>query len=299
MKLRSLLYVPAHSERFISKAHERGADAIILDLEDAVPPAEKDAARAAVPGAARQVGQAGADVLVRINSPLDMAAEDIAAAVVPGVTALYVSKAETVDQIRRIDALTARAEAHAGVTAGATRLVLLIESAVGFLDMADLARASGRVVALSLGSEDFAADVGLDPAEDTLLMPKQQLVITAAAVGVMALGLVGGAVRFDDPEGYLAMARRSRRFGFSGSSAIHPSQIPLLNQAFSPSPEEMAQAARVVEASKAALAEGRGAFSMDGRMVDAPIVARAQRLLSRHAAIEARLAKAPPTADRP
>jgi citrate lyase subunit beta/citryl-CoA lyase len=290
---RSLQYVPAHVEKYVATAHTRGADAIILDLEDSVPLAEKADARRGLPAAARQVGQAGADVLVRINSPPSMAAEDIAAAVGPDVAALSIAKAESADQLRRLDEATSEAERRAGVAEGRTAFLILIESAQGFLAMTEIARASPRVVALSMGNEDFAADVGMEPGEDTLLLPKQQLVIAAAAAGVMALGLVGAAVRFDDPEGYLAVARRSRRFGFVGSSCIHPSQIPLLNQAFSPTPEELAHARRVVEGAKAAEGEGRGAYSLDGRMIDAPIVLRAERLIARAAAIEARARPVP------
>jgi citrate lyase subunit beta/citryl-CoA lyase len=285
---RSLQYVPAHVEKYVAGAHTRGADAIILDLEDSVPPAEKGGARAGLAAAARQVGQAGADVLVRINGPEPMAAEDIAAAVGPGVAALSIAKAESPDQIRRLDALVTAAERKAGVADGTTGFLLLIESAAAFLQMADIARASPRVVALSMGAEDFAADVGLEPGEDTLQMPRQQVVIAAAAAGVMALGLIGAAVRFDDAEGYLAMARRSRRFGFVGSSCIHPSQIPLLNQAFSPTEDEIERARVVVAAAEAAEREGRGAFALNGKMIDAPVVAQAERALARHRAISAR-----------
>jgi citrate lyase subunit beta/citryl-CoA lyase len=289
---RSLQYVPAHVEKFVASAHTRGADAIILDLEDSVPPEEKARARALVAGAAERVGQAGADVLVRINQPADMAAADIAAAVGPKVAALYLPKIESAADIGRIEALVEAAEARQGLAPGHTGLVALIESAAGFLDMVAIARASPRVLALSLGAEDFCLDVGMVPAEETLTGPRQQLIIAAAAAGVMALGVIGMATSYADPEAYLEMARRSRRFGFSGSSAIHPSQIPLLNEAFSPSQAEIDHARRVVDGYEAAVAAGRGAFAIDGRMIDAPIVMRARQLLGRHAAIEARAGRA-------
>ena len=285
---RSLQYVPAHVEKFVASAHTRGADAIILDLEDSVPPEEKTRARGLVASAAERVGQAGADVLVRINQPADMAAADIEAAVGPAVVALYLPKVESPDEVRRIESAVEAAEARAGLAAGHTRLVILIESAAGFLDMAAIAKASPRVVALSMGAEDFCQDVGMEPSEETLLGPRQQLVIAAAAAGVMPLGLMGVATRFDQPEAYLEMARRSRRFGFAGSSCIHPSQIPLLNEAFSPTEKEVAYATRVLAEFDAAVAAGRGAVALDGKMIDAPIVARARALLDRHAAIQSR-----------
>lgn len=286
---RSLLYVPAHVEKFVASAHTRGSDAIILDLEDAVPPAEKARARGLVASAAERVGQGGADVLVRINGP-GLADDDIDAAVCPAVAALYLPKVESADEVRRLSDRIAAAEARAGVAEGRTRLVALIESAKGWLNMAQIVAADARLVALSLGSEDFCVDVGMEPSEDTLMLPKQQLIITAASAGLMAFGVVGVNTNFKDEAAYLAMAKRSRGFGYSGSSAIHPSQVPLLNAAFSPDPAEIAHAERVIAAAEAAEREGRGAVALDGKMIDAPIVARAQGLLARHRAILARAA---------
>ena len=282
---RSLLYVPTHVEKFVASSSTRGADAIILDLEDAVPPAQKSRARGLVAGAAAQAGMAGADVLVRINQPPQMAALDIEASIGPGVAALYLPKVESPDEIRRVEALVADAEAQQGLEPGRTKLVVLIESAAGFLDMVAIAKASPRVVALSLGAEDFCLDVGMTPSEETLIGPRQQLIIAAAAAGVMPIGVIGVATSYADPEAYLEMARRSRRFGYVGSSCIHPSQVALLNEAFSPAQDEVDHAARVVEESEAA---GGEAFAIDGKMIDAPIVVRARALLARHAVIEAR-----------
>jgi citrate lyase subunit beta/citryl-CoA lyase len=287
---RSLQYVPTHVEKFVAAAHTRGADALILDLEDSVPWDQKARARNLLPNAAASVGQAGADVIVRINADPALAQEDIAAAIGPKVYGLSLPKAETPDQIRRIDEAVGEAERRAGVEEGATRFILIVESAAGFLNMSAVATASPRTVAISLGAEDFALDLGMEPNDETLLAPKQQVVIVAAAAGVMPLGLVGGATGFDDPDAYLALAQRSRRFGYVGATCIHPKQVPLLNAAFAPGEAEVAHARRVVEANKAAAAEGRGAFAVDGKMVDAPIVARAEALLARHAAIQARTA---------
>lgn len=286
---RSLQYVPTHVEKFVAAAHTRGADALILDLEDSVPWDEKARARSLVASAAATVGQAGADVIVRINAEPEVAVEDIAAAVGPQVYGLSLPKAETPDQIRRIDEAVSEAERRASVAAGDTRFILIIESAAGFLNMAALAAASPRIVAISLGAEDFALDVGMEPNDETLLLPKQQVVIAAAAAGVMPLGLVGGATGFNDPDAYLALAQRSRRFGYVGATCIHPKQVPLLNAAFAPSDDDVAHARRVVAGAQVAAAEGRGAFTVNGKMVDAPVVARAQALLARHDAIAARV----------
>jgi citrate lyase subunit beta/citryl-CoA lyase len=287
---RSLQYVPAHVEKYVSTAHTRGSDAIILDLEDSVPVDQKDRARSGVSAAALQCGRSGADIIVRINSG-EMAGEDISASVGPLVTALSLPKVDSVEQLLQLEALVDAAETRQGQPAGRTGLWVLIESAAGFLEMAAIARASRRVIAMTLGGEDFAADVGMEPSEDTLLLPKQQMIIAAAAAGVMPLGVIGATTRFDDPEAYLAMARRSRQFGFAGSSCIHPSQIPLLNEAFSPTPEEVALAGRIVAGASEAQAAGRGAFAIDGKMIDPPVVARAHALLARQRAIQDRLDK--------
>lgn len=296
---RSLLYVPAHVEKFVASAHTRGADAVILDLEDSVPLEQKTVARGALAHAVARVDQAGADVMVRINAAPELQAQDLEAAVAAGAVALSLPKIESPEEIRRLEGLAAQAEAAAGRPIGGVRFILIIESAKGFLRMAELAAASPRVAALSLGAEDFAFDLDMTPSEETLQGPRQQVVIAAAAAGVMPLGLVGGATRFDDPAGYLELARRSRRFGFAGASCIHPAQVQLLNQAFSPAAEEVAQAERIVAAAREAQAAGRGAFSLDGRMIDAPVVARAERLLARQAAVAARQARGAPSPTGP
>ena len=284
---RSLQYVPAHVEKYVSSPHIAAADAVILDLEDSVPADSKALARAALAGAILTVARGGADVLVRINDG-DMAAEDIAAAVRPGVSALVIPKVRDAAGLKHLDRLVADAETAAGMASGSVRFVVLIETADGFLDMPAIARATGRTVAMSLGNEDFALDLGMEASDETLLMPRQQLVIVAAAAGLMPLGLVGSATRFDDPDAYRALALKSRRFGYVGSSCIHPSQIALLNEAFSPTAEQVVEARRLVQAAEAAGADGRGAFSIDGRMIDGPIVARARALLQKHQAIETR-----------
>ena len=289
---RSLLYVPAHVEKFVASAHTRGADAIILDLEDSVPASEKARARDALAAAVAAVGQAGADVLVRINATPDLAGDDITAAVRAGASALSIPKAERVDQIRALDEQVATAEAFAGVEIGHTRLILIIETAAGYLDMLAVAKASRRTVAICLGAEDFALDLGMEPNDDTLRGPRQQVVIVAAAAGVMPLGLIGGATRFDDPEGYRALAVRSRQFGFVGSTCIHPNQAAILNEAFAASSEELAYARRVLAGAAEASGTGRAAFALDGKMIAIPVVRRAEQLLARQSVIDGRTSRA-------
>jgi citrate lyase subunit beta/citryl-CoA lyase len=284
---RSLLYVPAHVERFVGKAHERGADCVVLDLEDSVPLAEKERARALIGAAATRVRRCGADVVVRINRPLALAVRDLEAAIGPQVDGICVTKTESAEHLRLLGELVSELEAERGLAPGHTRFLALVESPAAFMQMAAIARAP-RVVALMLGGEDFALEVGMEPAQETLLMPKQQMILAARAAGVMPLGFIDSIASFGDREAFRAMARRSRRFGFAGATCIHPDQVAIVNDEYAPSASDLAQARRVLAGHEDALAQGRGAFAIGGVMVDAPVVERARRLLARHALIEGR-----------
>lgn len=284
---RSLLYVPAHVDRYVDDAHTRGADCIILDLEDSVPPQQKALARARAASAAAGLRSAGCDVVVRVNNPLPSTIQDIEAVVGPDVLALAIPKVRNAEHVQLLDEMVSQAELRRGIADRHTGFILIVESCDAYFHMADIAKASNRAIALMLGGEDLALEAGFEPCEETLLAPKQQMVLAAAAAGVAALGLVGSPSAFArDLDAFRAMALRSRRFGFVGATCIHPAQVPILNEAFSPTAEEVAHARRIVQAYEDAAREGRGAFAVDRRMVDAPIVMRARRLLARHAAIE-------------
>ncbi len=291
---RSLLYVPANVERFVEKAHLRGADCIQLDLEDSVPASEKEAARQAVPVAAKRVRRAGADVVVRINSPMEITVQDLDASVGPDVDGIAVTKVESADHIQRIDDHISRLESTRGLPGGHTRLIAMIESPGAFFQMPAIAAASNRLVAMNIGGEDFALETGMEPSEATLLMPKQQMIFAARAAGIMPLGFIDSLASFADREGFAQMVRRSRQFGFMGAGCIHPSQVAIVNRHYSPSAEEVAYATRIVEGDAVHAAAGRGSWSLDGKMIDVPVVVRAQRLLERYAAIAARVSRTLP-----
>jgi citrate lyase subunit beta / citryl-CoA lyase len=282
---RSLLYVPAHVQRFVEKAHLRGADCIQLDLEVSVPPGEKPAARAAIAAAAPQVRQGGADVLVRINAPLSLAVPDIEAAVCPGVDGLVLTKLRGPDHVRLLDELVGEREQAAGLAAGSICFLLLVETPEALPHAQAIAAASPRAVAMSLGAEDFAAAIGTEPTEEAMALPRQLILFAARAAGIIPLGLTGSLAGFADPVGFHAMALRSRRAGFEGASCINPAQVAPLNTAFTPTDAEVEYASRIIAADAAARAQGRGAVALEGRMIDVPVVRRAERLLARHAAI--------------
>jgi citrate lyase subunit beta / citryl-CoA lyase len=270
--IRSLLYVPAISDRFVAKAHERGADAIILDLEDAVAPADKAEARRKLAEAVPAVGRNGAKVFVRINSG-DLAHEDAQAACLAGAYGLYVPKTEDPQAIADLASLLAKTEA--GARRDQTRIVALIETAGAVLDARAIARAP-RVMALTAGSEDLALDMGAEPTPEVLRFPKLMIHYAAKAEGLMSFGTLRSVADYSDHAAIEAAAREARAFGFDGASCVHPAIVPLLNQSFLPSAEQLQWARKVVEAAKDNPA---GAFSVDGSMVDAPVLARARRLL--------------------
>jgi len=288
---RSGLFVPVNVERFLAKASERGADAIQLDLEDSISPADKPDARRKVEAAVARLRREGrSDVLVRINQPLEDAVRDLEAAVIPGVAAIIVTKVEGPDHLRLLDELVSRLEQRRGMPAGGIRFVALIEAPGPLAQAHAIARATPRTVALSLGAEDYATAIGGEPTEEVLLMPKQQILQAATAAGLMPLGTISTVANYSDIEAYAQVVRRSARFGFVGASAIHPAQVPALNAGFSPTPEAVAQAERIVRMDREAAAEGRGSFALDGKMIDIPIVRRAEALLARADAITRRTA---------
>ena len=288
---RSLMYVPANVEKYVAKAHTRGADCLQLDLEDSVPLAEKDAARKLVPAAARRVRRGGGDVVVRVNSPYETTVKDLEASICEEVDGIAITKVQSAEHVKRIDDLTSELEAKRGLRPGHTRLIAMIETPAAFFQMPAIAQSSARLVAMNIGGEDFALENGMEPTEETLLMPKQQMIFAARSGGLMPLGFIASVAAFGDWEAFGAMVRRSRQFGFMGAGCIHPGQVPIVNREYSPSAEEVGYAKRVIEENAKAEAAGRASFAIDGKMIDVPVVVRAQRLLARHAAIEAREAR--------
>jgi citrate lyase subunit beta/citryl-CoA lyase len=278
--IRSLLYVPVSSERFLAKAHERGADAIILDLEDAVAPQEKARARAALPEAVPAVGRNGATVFVRINAvSTGLALDDAEAACRAGAFGLFVAKVQSVAELKAIDARLDAVER----TAKRERpiaLVPMLEDPGAVLDARAIAATSRRTFALVSGSEDMATAMGAEPTPEVLRLPKLLVHLAAKAAGLVSFGMLRTVADFKDADAVAKSAREARAFGFDGASCIHPSVVPILNAAFSPTPEEIDRARRMIEAFEAAKAKGDGAFLFDGKMVDEPVVARARRVLA-------------------
>jgi citrate lyase subunit beta/citryl-CoA lyase len=286
---RSILYVPGNVEKFIDKAHERGADCVLVDLEDSVTVAEKPRARAMLPETMKAVARGGADVAVRINRPLRLAIPDIEAAVRPGLSALFITKTEGVHHLRLLDEAVSELEKERGMKVGGVGFGAMIEHPRALAHIDDIAEHGPRIIAMMLGGEDFALETGSVPGDETLELPKRLVAFAAQAHNVPMIGILGTVADYSDPAAYKKSAERARRFGFSGGTCIHPGLVAALNEAFTPKPEEVAYARKLIEADRKAAAEGRGSFSVDGKMIDIPVIDRARKLIARHEAIERRL----------
>ena len=286
---RSILYVPGNVPKFIDKAHERGADCILVDLEDSVTVAEKPTARAMLPETMKKVVRGGADVAVRINRPMRLAIPDIEAAERPGLSALFITKTEGVQHLRLLDEAVSELERERGMPVGSVGFGAMIEHPRALAELNDIAERAPRVIAMMLGGEDFALETGSIPSDESLELPKRLVAFAAQAHGVAMIGILGTVADYSDPAAYKKSAERARRFGFSGGTCVHPGLVQSLNEAFTPSADEVAYARKLIAADEKAAAEGRGSFTVDGKMIDIPVIDRARRLIARHDAIERRL----------
>ncbi len=285
---RSLMYVPVNVDKYVDKAHTRGADVIQLDVEDSVPPAEKERARTLVEQAAARVRQGGADVVVRINRPLSLAVRDLEHSVCPDVDGIACTKVDSASHVRLLDELVSELEEKRGMAHGHTKFITMIETADAFFRMHEIVKASPRIVACNIGGEDFALDCNMQPTGDALFYPKQHMIIAANAARIMPLGFVDSVAGFGDWDNFRKMVRRSRDFGFMGAGCIHPGQVTIVNEEYTPTAQEVEYARKVIAMDKEAAASGRASFALDGKMIDIPIIYRAQRLLRRFDAIKRR-----------
>jgi citrate lyase subunit beta/citryl-CoA lyase len=273
--------VPGNRENMIEKARDLPADAIVLDLEDSVPVAEKANARAMARDAIAGQVLAGQRVFVRINSLASgLLEQDLEAVVIPGLAGINLPKPGSADDMRKVDAIIDRLETERDIEKGHVRLTPWVETARGLINAFEIASASPRIVGIIFGAEDFTLDTGMQRTEagDELLYPRTMVVIAARAAEVIAIDTPYNDFR--DEDGLIRETTLARQLGFQGKYVIHPSQIEPVNQAFRPSPEEVAEARRVVEAFDEAEAQGFASTSVDGKMIDTPIASRARRLLT-------------------
>ena len=278
--LRSLLFVPGNRANMLQKATGSNPDAFVPDLEDSVPADEKTEARNVTAAHLVKLAQAGARVIPRVNS-LDtgLLEEDLAAVVGAHVYGVSVGKISTPADVAAVEGVLETLEARAGLQRGHVRLVPWIETALAIVKAYDICTASPRIVGVAFGAEDLTHDMAIERREDDAEVgyARNVMCVAARAAGVLALDTP--YFGFRDPEGLQQNAQASRAIGFKGKFAIHPAQVDLINAAFSPSDAEVAHARRVVAAFEEAERQGRGSTSLDGRVVDVPVVKRARDLL--------------------
>lgn len=277
---RSLLYVPASNEKFVAKAATRGADAIILDLEDSIAPTDKAAARDALMHAVPVSATRGAGVLVRVNRPVRRCIPDIEAAIMAGADGIILPKAESPGHVRLIAEAMADVERSEGIDTPANLFVIL-EDPAAVLDARNIISAHPRVAGAMAGGEDLATALDGEATPEVLRMPKLLVHLAAKAAGVGSFGLMGTVADYSDQEGIRQLAAEARRHGYDGASCIHPSVVPLLNEGFTPDEAQLVEARRIVEAFEPAEKAGKGAISLDGKMIDLPVAERARRLIAR------------------
>jgi citrate lyase subunit beta / citryl-CoA lyase len=284
---RSTLILPVNVSRFVEKAHRRGADAVMLDLEDAVPDREKGSARRLIREAISVVARGGAEVLVRVNHDPALLSEDLDASIHPGLDGICLPKTESEEDLARLDAEITRLERARGLPLGSIEIAALIESPRGLLRIERIAAAGPRVRSLSLGPEDYCLELGVEPSESgtELLYALSKVVTVCSAAGIAPLGLLGSIAGFQDLATFERAATGARGLGCVGASCIHPDQVTVLHRVFSPSPEKIARARAVAEAFEAGTRSGTASVQVDGAMVDTPVYRRAQRLLERADAI--------------
>lgn len=283
--VRSWLYAPGNNAKLLERAPQSEADAVIFDLEDSVPRAEKERARAMVAEAvAARAGARRPLTFVRVNHPETGLTEgEIRAVVRPGLAGLRVPKMESARAVRLVADWVRDAEAAAGLPTGSVALVLGIESAVGLWRAVEIAEADPRVVALAFGAVDFAKDIDARPESPDgreLLYAKSRLVLASRVAGVRA-PVDSVYPRIDDDDGLERETRAGRALGFFGKSAIHPRQLPTINRVYTPSDAELALANEIVEAAEQAEDHGIGALRLpSGEFIDLPVVERARALLA-------------------
>jgi citrate lyase subunit beta / citryl-CoA lyase len=281
MSPRSYLFVPATSGRKMDKAYASAADAIIIDLEDAVAVSEKPAARAAI--ATLVAAQPARPTWIRINAVgTDFCFEDLQAGCRPGVAGLLLPKVESAEQVRMVDWILSNVEKARGLADRSVALAGIVETALGLQHVAEIAAASPRLRRLMFGAVDLAADLGIDTGDDIGATGHARFAIACASRAAGLEPPVDTAyIDIPNLEGLRATTTRARALGYTGKACIHPNQIAVVNEVFTPSATEVDWARRVVEKFDQAEREGLAAVTLDGQMLDYPVVEKARRLLAR------------------
>jgi citrate lyase beta subunit len=279
---RALLYMPGDDRRKIEKATTLGVDCVCMDMEDGVAITHKAEARAVIAQAMKELDFGKSERCIRINSVgSGFEKYDLAAAAATNPDAVVVPKVETAQQLRSISEYIEMYELASKMEIGTIRMLVGVETARGILNLKEIAEADRRLEAIIFGAEDYAASIGATRTKESteVLYARSAVVMACAANELQAIDMV--YIDFRDAEGLRAEANQGAQLGFSGKQIIHPNQVTPVQEAFTPSGEAIEYAQRVVAAFAASQKEGRGAFALDGKMIDMPLLKNAQKVLER------------------
>ena len=288
------LFIPGNRPEMLAKASRYDASAFVPDFEDSVPTAAKDDAVDATAHATPELVATGKPIIPRVNGlATGRTPDELESVVGTGIVGISIGKVSSAEDVRQVSAMIDTIEKTKGVKRGATLILPWIETAAAVVNAYDICSANPRVGWVAFGAEDYAADMGImrevdadspqhvrsdEYGESSLLYARSAVAVAARAAGVEALDTP--YVKFRDSDGLMAEAGLARRLGYTGKFAIHPAQIGTIRSVWMPSDAEIARAQHVIDAASSASAEGRGAISLDGEMIDAPVVARARNILA-------------------
>lgn len=277
---RTMMFVPGANAAMLRDAPLFGADSVMFDLEDSVSLKEKDTSRALVHFALKTFDYSSVETVVRVNGLDSCGALDIEAVVLAGVNVIRLPKTETAQDIVDVEAVIERVERENGIEVGRTRMMAAIESAEGVLNAREIAKASKRLIGIALGAEDYVTNMKTRryPDGQELFFARSMILHAARAAGIAAIDTVYSDV--NNTEGFQNEVRMIKQLGFDGKSVINPRQIPLVNEIYTPTKKEIDHAKQVIRAIREAESKGSGVISLNGKMVDKPIVERAERVIA-------------------
>ncbi|MGI5970786.1 MAG: HpcH/HpaI aldolase/citrate lyase family protein [Oscillospiraceae bacterium] len=286
--MRSSLYIPANNQTFVSKCAKYPADIITFDVEDAVPPQEKAVARKMAAENLKAAAAGGAEVYVRVNGwHTEYTNDDLEAVVLPGLDGITLPKTRDADDVKRLDWKISELEDRRGIPAGTVKISVLLETAMGIMNAYSICTASPRIVSAFFGAVDYCADMRITRTNSA---EEQQVARTIAAIAARAAGIVALDAPFADYSNMEAFRKNTldgRQMGYEGRMIIHPSQIAVAHELYSPTAEEVENARRIVKFfEEEGLAKGLASVSLDGKMVDTPVYVSAQNVLDLYESIK-------------
>ncbi|MFC6346619.1 citrate (pro-3S)-lyase subunit beta [Vagococcus carniphilus] len=277
---RTMMFVPGANAAMLRDAALYGADSIMFDLEDAVSLKEKDSARTLVHFALKTFDYSNVETVVRINGLDTVGAQDVEAMVLAGVNVIRLPKTETAQDIVDVEAVIEKVEKENNIPVGRTKMMAAIESAEGTLNAREIALASDRLIGIALGAEDYVTNMKTKrhPDGQELFFARSYILHAARAAGIAAIDTVYSDV--NNMEGFADEVRRIKQLGFDGKSVINPRQIPVVNDIYAPTEKEIQHAKEVIWAIREAEEKGSGVIALNGKMIDKPIVERAERVIA-------------------